>query len=252
MIHKINIVLAILAIALTGVFFNHLPYFWVLIGCILSLFLLILSIGILFAQFQYFYPAVYKNQSTEVVLTFDDGPDNSMTPSVLAILKKHQIAGIFFIVGNRAKNHPELIKQMVEDGHVIGNHTQHHSLFFAMYSRKKIAVEIDECMQTIQELTGKTSAFFRPPIGYMNPSIAAELKKRKLCLVSWNVRSFDTLLKPQKLLTRLVRKTKPGSIVILHDNLLQSAEILDQYIQTCLLNGIIFANPTTIKNFSCA
>lgn len=208
---------------------------------------MLLSLGILFTQLQYFYPSTFCNKiNKEVVLTFDDGPDSKLTPQVIEILEKYGISALFFTVGDSCIKHPDLVKQLLEQGHLIGNHTQNHKLFFAMLSRKKIAQEIDEFSETLTSITQTSTTLFRPPVGYMNPSIAAVLKQKKLKLISWNLRSFDTLLSEKKLLKRLVKKTKPSSIVLMHDNLPQTAQILETYIQTCLSNGIIFANKTSL------
>lgn len=247
--HKLNIAVGCLSILICFLFFRESAYFWTIVISIVVLFNLILAFGILFLRFEYFYPAVYKNSGQEVVLTFDDGPDPVHTNQVLDILQKYEIKALFFVIGKKATEHPELIRRMLDEGHEIGNHTQNHPIFFAMYSRKKIAAEIDEAAKNLEALTGKEIPLFRPPIGYMNPSIASQLKKRKLNVVGWNVRSYDSFKNEEQLLTRLIRLTKKGSIVLMHDNLAHTSEVLEAYIQRTQSNGIIFAKQEQLKTF---
>lgn len=247
--HKLNIAVGCLSLLLCFLFFRESAYFWTIIIVITILFSIILSFGILFLRFEYFYPAIYKNASQDVILTFDDGPDPVYTAQVLDILRKHEIKALFFVIGKKAMEHPELIRRMIDEGHEIGNHTQNHPIFFAMYSRKKIAAEIDEAAKNLAELTQKEIRLFRPPIGYMNPSIASQLKKRKLNVLGWNVRSYDSFKNEEQLLTRLIRLTKKGSIVLMHDNLAHTSAVLEAYIQRAQSNGIIFAKQEQLKKF---
>lgn len=246
--HKLHCVVAGLALLICFLFFYDTGYFWYLALGIGILFSIILSLGILFLRFEYFYPATYKNKREEVILTFDDGPDPKHTPQVLEILRKHQISALFFVIGEKAQAHPELMKQIQDEGHLIGNHTQTHPLFFAMYSRKKIATELDQGMETLKSLQAPTD-LFRPPIGYMNPSIAKELKKRGLKVIGWNVRSYDSFKDSASLLKRLVRLTKKGSVVLMHDNLESTTRVLENYIEEASSFGIIFANQQQLKKF---
>ncbi len=248
--HKLNIAVGCLSLLICFLFFRESPYFWTIIISIVVLFNVILAFGILFLRFEYFYPAVYKNSAPEVILTFDDGPDPAHTAEVLDILQKYEIKALFFVIGKKAMEHPELIRRIIDEGHEIGNHTQNHPIFFAMYSRKKIAAEIDTAEKNLAQLTKREIRIFRPPIGYMNPSIASVLKKRNLKIVGWNVRSYDSFKNEEQLLTRLIRLTKKGSIVLMHDNLAHTSAVLEAYIQRAQSNGIIFARQEQLKKMT--
>lgn len=248
--HKLNIAVGCLSLLICFLFFRESPYFWTIIISIVVLFNVILAFGILFLRFEYFYPAVYKNSAPEVILTFDDGPDPVHTSEVLDILQKYEIKALFFVIGKKAMEHPELIRRIIDEGHEIGNHTQNHPIFFAMYSRKKIAAEIDEAEKNLAQLTEREIRIFRPPIGYMNPSIASVLKKRNLKIIGWNVRSYDSFKNEEQLLTRLIRLTKKGSIVLMHDNLAHTSAVLEAYIQRAQSNGIIFAKQEQLKKIT--
>lgn len=247
--HKLNIAIGCLSLLICFIFFRESPHFWTILISIAVLFCIILSVGILFLRFEYFYPAVYKNTREEVILTFDDGPDPVQTPKILDLLQKYEIKALFFVIGDKAHENPELIRRIIDEGHEIGNHTQTHPIFFAMYSRKKIAAEIDRAENTLKILTQRNMSLFRPPIGYMNPSIASVLRKRNLKITGWNVRSYDSFKTEEQLLKRLVRLTKKGSIVLLHDNREHTSAVLEAYIQRAQSNGIIFAKQEQLKKF---
>lgn len=246
--HRLNIAVALSTLLIVVLIFQNSPYLWLWILFVSSNFLVFLVFGIVFLRFQYFYPTVFRNTGSEVILTFDDGPDPVLTPRILDTLQKHGIKAIFFVIGRKAQEHPEILQRIISDGHTIGNHTQNHSLFFAMLHSKKVAMEIDTFTQHIEPLVSDKITIFRPPIGYTNPKIARALRKRNFKIVAWSVRSYDSFKNTESLMKRLL-KTKPGSIVLLHDNLVQTAEILEEYIVKAKANGIIFANQENLKKF---
>ena len=249
MIHRLNSAIACLSLMIVFLFFRESEHFWGFVLTIVLLFSVILSCGILFLRFEYFYPAVFRNTEKEVILTFDDGPDPNYTTSVLDILQKYQIKALFFVVGDKALANPEIIQRMLSEGHQIGNHTQTHPILFALYAQKKVSEEIDQAEKTIEGFTPNKLRLFRPPIGYMNPTIARVLRNRKMKIIAWNVRSYDSFKNKEQLLTRLIRLTKSKSIVLMHDNLAHTSEVLEEYIQRAQSNGIIFANQEHLKKF---
>jgi peptidoglycan/xylan/chitin deacetylase (PgdA/CDA1 family) len=246
--HKLNIAVASSTLLILILIFRDNAYLWLWITLVVSGFFIFLSLGILFLRFQYFYPATFRNSSPEVILTFDDGPDPVHTPRILDTLKKYNIQAIFFVIGRKGQEHPEILQRILSEGHTVGNHTQNHPLFFALLNGKKVASEIDLFTKNIEPLVSKKISIFRPPIGYTNPIIARTLRKRRFKIVAWNVRSYDSFKNRESLLKRLM-KTTPGSIVLLHDNLEQTADILEEYIVQTQANGIIFAKQEHLKKF---
>ncbi len=207
-----------------------------------------ISIGVLFMKFNYFMVNKTKSGTNKVVLSFDDGPDSTNTPIILSVLKKHSIGAIFFVIGEKAEKHPELLKEIQADGHVIGNHTYSHPNLFSAYSAEKVKNEIVKCDEVIESILNQKPTLFRPPIGYTNPIIARVLKKLDKQAVGWELRSYDTVLKnPSALKDRLLKFINPSQIVLLHDNLEQSAQMLDEFIDAAKKNGIIFANTEEIQ-----
>lgn len=246
--HRLNIAVALSTLLIVILIFRNSPYLWLWISFVISNFIVFLVFGIVFLRFQYFYPGIFQNSDPEVILTFDDGPDPVHTPRILDILQKHDIRAVFFVIGRKAIENPEILQRIISEGHTVGNHTQNHSLFFAMLHSKKIAEEIDQFSQNIEPLVSEKITIFRPPIGYTNPKIARALKRRNFKILAWSVRSYDSFKNREALMKRLMR-TKPRNIVLLHDNLAQTADILEEYILKAKANGIIFANQENLKKF---
>lgn len=248
--HRINVLVYGFSVFILVVFFHEHPAFDLLFWTLFGVFFLILSAGVLFMQFNYFITAHLRLKTNEVLLTFDDGPDPDTTPQILEILHKHNIKAIFFVIGNKAQAHPDLIQQMEEAGHVIGNHTQKHPPLFALMSGKSVQQEITTSNQILQKIIGKGTTLFRPPVGYTNPIIARAVKKLNIQTIGWSARSYDSFItKHNWLLKRLLRITRPGSIVLMHDNRTHTAAILDSYINKAQENGIIFAKQATLNAF---
>ena len=106
-----------------------------------------------------------------VALTFDDGPDEVMTPKVLDVLKRHGVQAMFFVVGEKAEKYPEIIRRIKEEGHEIGCHTFTHSPFFPLRAKEYVMAEIAMTDDVALLHTGSRMRFFRPPFGVTNPVI---------------------------------------------------------------------------------
>lgn len=246
--HIINILVLVISLILEYLFLKNTEYFiWAASGSIL-LFTIILSLGILFLKFQYFLPATVRLKSNKVLLTFDDGPNPDVTSQILDILKAKNCGALFFVIGTKMEQHPELIRRILDEGHQIGNHTESHNIFFAMASKKTVSSELSMMQKRLSDI-GQYTVYFRPPIGYTNPIIAKVVRQLNLKTIGWTLRSYDTVYKiPEQLQTRLIQNTKPGSIVLMHDNLAVNIDALPEYIDTCLRNGIIFVKPNEIQD----
>ena len=185
----------------------------------------------------------------KILFTFDDGPDPETTPQILDILSRHGLKAYFFIVGEKAEKYPWLVRRIAEEGHVIGNHTYTHSVLFPLSGKPCIEDDIRACDSvTDAALEGRAGAvrsrerLFRPPFGVTNPDIAKVLKHTGHKVVGWDVRSFDTLYikdtlsagraeaAVKKCTERVVRKARPGSVILLHDRLHLAPELLSSLI----------------------
>lgn len=164
----------------------------------------------------------------QVALTFDDGPHPERTPIILELLRRYNAKATFFCIGNRIAKHPAIVRQILAEGHTIGNHTLTHANHFGFMSADRVASEIAETDRIMQQITGKKMLFFRPPFGITNPFIKKALQRTGHVTIGWSNRSFDTVLRPEgAVVQRIVRRLKPGDIVLLHDTIAQTAAVTE-------------------------
>jgi peptidoglycan/xylan/chitin deacetylase (PgdA/CDA1 family) len=151
-----------------------------------------------------------------IALTFDDGPWPESTAEVLDILKKNQIKGTFFVIGQNVKNYPDLLKQEIAEGHVIGNHTWHH--WYQFLNPQAAAYEIDHTEDIIYQTTGLKTNLFRPPGGIMHNGVVDYARNSKYAIILWSSDSVDYSRPPvPKLIGNVFKEAKPGGIVLMHD-----------------------------------
>lgn len=155
--------------------------------------------------------------SQEVHLTFDDGPHADITPWVLTCLEERQMTATFFVIGHHAQTHGALLRRMREAGHAIGGHTMNHEHGW----RTDTPRYLDSARASV-DATGSNDGLFRPPHGKLRRVQAARLRSHAQ-VVMWDVLSGDYAATgnegAQRVLRRLKRYTRPGSIVVLHDSL---------------------------------
>ncbi|MDQ6470015.1 polysaccharide deacetylase family protein [Flavobacterium sp. LHD-80] len=167
----------------------------------------------------------------KIALTFDDGP-TEFTLEVLELLKKYNAKATFFCIGKNIEKHPEILKQVIAEGHLVGNHSYSHSKFFDFYHEDKITDELRKTDKLLEKFTSKKINFFRPPYGVTTPSIRRALKVTGHKVIGWNIRSLDGGTKNQDLiLSRIKKRVSPGGIVLLHDTAPHSVLVLEQFLQ---------------------
>lgn len=173
----------------------------------------------------------YKTSKQYISITFDDGPDPDFTLKTLSLLKKYESKATFFITGKNAEKHPEIVRQILEEGHSIGNHSYSHSKNFGFFSSEKIIAELMQANSVLKEITGKELKMFRPPFGVTNPNIKKALRKTGHHSIGWSKRSLDTTnLSEEKTLRRITTNLKKGDIVLLHDNSTKTLVVLEQLL----------------------
>ena len=160
-----------------------------------------------------------RGNAAGLCLTFDDGPHPEFTPRVLDNLATSGIRGTFFIVGERAQQHPQLVQRIVDEGHELGNHTWTHS----EPSETTTATFIEEVSRTrslIQDVTGKDCQIVRPPKGVLSIGKLWALLKSRQTAVLWNVDTKDYRMESWSEMEEWCRSYKPerGDIVLMHDN----------------------------------
>ena len=189
-------------------------------------------------------------QEKVIYLTFDDGPHPEITAWVIDELKKHQIKATFFCVGDNLKKHPETAKQLLTEGHQIGNHTMHH---IKGWKHKNVDYlkDIEDCDTEIRKIHEQMNdekaqpRLFRPPYGQIKPSQIGLLREKGYEIIQWSDLScdYDKHLNCEKSLSALVKNAKPGSIVVFHDSEKaenQLKQILPSYLEAMLAEGFTF------------
>lgn len=148
-----------------------------------------------------------------IYLTFDDGPTPGVTQWVLETLGGYGAKATFFCVGKNVEEHPEIYKQVLMQGHTVGNHTYHH-LNGWKTNKRRYLLDIKKCAKHID------SRLFRPPYGRLRKVHYKEIKD-KYSVVMWDVLSgdFDNRISNEKCLKNVVNKVRPGSVVVFHDSL---------------------------------
>ncbi len=153
-----------------------------------------------------------------VALTFDDGPHPSVTPRVLDLLRARNVRATFFVIGKFVEPHEPIVRRIVAEGHVLGNHSDRHSYVSWAWPRARLAADVDNAQRAIAAAAGVTCRWFRAPVGLKSWLLRGVLERAGLELVSWNVRLLGRARgDPQRLARRLRRQLVPGSIVLLHD-----------------------------------
>ena len=154
----------------------------------------------------------------EIALTIDDGPDPVVTPQVLDMLDRYAVQATFFCIGEQAARYPALCREIVQRGHAVENHSQHHSHHFALLGLTGISRELQTAQDTLAKITGQQPLFFRAPAGLRNPFLDPVLARLGLRLASWSARGFDTLSHDtERVKNRLLRTLRSGAILLLHD-----------------------------------
>lgn len=161
-----------------------------------------------------------KTGEKKVYLTFDDGPIPELTDRILEILAQYNAKATFFCVGENVSRYPEIYNRIIELGHATGNHTHHHL--------KGWSTNFNDYMEDIRE-AGKliNSGLFRPPYGLMSYKQAKALSK-EFQVIMWSVltKDYDPDVSKEECLAFAVQGTRPGAIVVFHDNIKAREKVL--------------------------
>ncbi len=153
----------------------------------------------------------------EIALTFDDGPNPSYTAQILSILKQYNVKASFFCMGSHTQEHPELVKQESDDGHLIGNHTWTHPHLTTL-SAQQIASELTSTGDILQKVTGTRPTYFRPPYGEFDAHVLPEVNKLGLTTFMWGLDAKDWTMPASSIISaRIVNASRNGTIILLHD-----------------------------------
>jgi peptidoglycan/xylan/chitin deacetylase (PgdA/CDA1 family) len=126
----------------------------------------------------------------EVALTFDDGPNDAATPELLDLLERKKARATFFAMGNFARQRPDLVRRVVAEGHLLGNHTMSHPML-SFASAARVRQELANCNAVLEDIAGVKIEFFRPPFGARRPMVLRAAVELGLTPVMWNIAGYD-------------------------------------------------------------
>lgn len=190
----------------------------------------------------YYLPVISRGNSGEqaVALTFDDGPDPLSTPDLLRLLSKHGVKATFFVIGKKAAEHPELVKEILRQGHCIGNHSYTHDNLMLLKGRRHLLTEIEKTQHVLRDL-GVVSYVFRPPAGVTGPGLCQVLRHLNLYAVNFRCRAFDGGNRRIRNLSKKILKcVQPDDIILLHDTKPKTGRLFSCWLKEMdqLLTGI--------------
>ncbi len=152
-----------------------------------------------------------------IAITFDDGPNPSVTPQLLDLLERHKVKATFFLIGKYVRAAPALADEIVERGHAIGNHTETHPRL-TFLSSQGIEQELSRCDDAILSATQKKPRWMRPPYGYRSPFLDEIVRSRGGAGVAmWRVSAADWKTNSPQPLIRRLQRVQGGDVVLLHD-----------------------------------
>jgi peptidoglycan-N-acetylglucosamine deacetylase len=173
-----------------------------------------------------------------VALSFDDGPVDRYTPQILDELDRFGVKAAFFCIGQRVEGREDLVRDVYERGHVIGNHSFSHDLWFDLFGARRMSEDLRRMDTALEKVIGRKPLFFRPPYGVTNPNVRKAIQRGGYTPVGWNIRSLDTVTRdPQKLLARVTAQLRPGAIILFHDTSASTLAILGEVISRVRAQG---------------
>lgn len=175
----------------------------------------------------------------KVALTFDDGPHPEYTPKLLDALKERGVKATFFLIGKNAKVHPEIVKRIADEGHVIGNHTMNHAEITKM-SDADAFFEIDENRKLLEGIVGMPIEYMRPPFGAWQKSLE---NKVNALPVLWSVDPLDwTTENTEEIVRRVIEEVEDDDIILLHDYYKSSVEAAIRIVDILQAEGYDFVS----------
>lgn len=183
------------------------------------------------------YGAAYLGDTSQkkIYLTFDSGYENGCTAQILDTLKKHNIHAAFFLVGNYIEKNPELVRRMVDEGHIVGNHTYHHWDMSKISDPARFRQELESLEELYRQTTGQEmKKFYRPPQGIYSEENLKMAQELGYHTVFWSLAYVDWLNDKQptseQAFSKLIPRIHDGAVVLLHSTSKTNAAILDDLL----------------------
>jgi peptidoglycan/xylan/chitin deacetylase (PgdA/CDA1 family) len=183
-----------------------------------------------------------------IAFTFDDGPNSTVTPLLLDVLKRNNVKATFFVVGKMVKQHPETTVRIVKEGHELANHSYSH------FNMQKADLEdsirdIIECNKVVEEVTGVKLKYFRPPGGRENEQLISGVAKLGMITTFWTINPGD-YANPgvDFLVNHIVSRAHNGAIVLLHSTVQQTVDAMPRIIYELHMRGFRFVTLSELTN----
>ena len=179
------------------------------------------TIGVFFPWLEMYGPVVLHGPAGRraVALTFDDGPHPVTTRRILAALAGTGHRATFFVLGTKARRHPDVIREIHAAGHTLAVHGDRHDRLHAFRFPGRVRDELLRAARAVEDATGVRPRFFRPPLGHTSLTTTRGVRRAGMIIVAWSVRGFDGLRgrSPDAVVARVTRDVTDGAIVMLHD-----------------------------------
>ena len=197
------------------------------------------------AQYRAYY--LGDTEQKTIYLTFDAGYENGYTATILDTLKKHNAPACFFVVGNYIDSAPELVQRMVDEGHIVGNHTLHHPDMSAIADKESFSAELTGLEEKFTALTGQPmQKFYRPPQGKFSEENLKQAQELGYTTVFWSLAYVDWYTDNQPTeehaFSKLLPRIHNGAIVLLHSTSETNARILDELLTRWEQEGYTFGS----------
>jgi peptidoglycan-N-acetylglucosamine deacetylase len=195
-------------------------------------------------------PATYTQVRVDqpyIAMTFDDGPSSANTPRLLEILKQRNIKATFFLIGQNAASNPDIVRQILADGHEIGNHSWTHPQLSKL-SDDRVTAEINKTQDAIKEASGFTPTILRPPYGAITTRQREWIESRfGLNIILWSVDPFDWKRPGASVITqRILSQVRPGAIILSHDIHKQTVDAMPATLDSLIAKGYKFVTVTQL------
>ncbi len=229
-VNRVTVFLLLVFILLKVLF--SISFLWFLFLVVIWLTLTI--IGSFHIRWNYFLKAKHHNYNINenaIAITFDDGIHSEFTPKVLKLLNQYNAKATFFLIGKQVEGQQEILKNIIHQGHTIGNHTYSHSNNLGFLKTNEVLSDLKKTQAIVEDLVGLKMNLFRPAFGVTNPRIAKAVQSLQLTAIGWSIRSLDTTkISKEKIFKKITKNINKGDVILLHDTSQKTVEVLEQLL----------------------
>lgn len=155
--------------------------------------------------------------SKQLALTYDDGPNDPHTLRLLEVLARHDVRATFFLIGRYVQQRPDIVREVVKAGHIVGNHTFTHPLLI-FRSAREIRAQLEDCELALNDAIGEHSNLFRPPFGGRRPAVLGIARRMGLEPIMWDVTGYDwNAPSAEHIEHKVSGQVRGGNVILLHD-----------------------------------